>query len=102
VRDIRIFPNQLAELLNDEQQVVGKHLYKLGISSERTAKVLVPVRTGRLRSSITTALRKDSRGLYAEIGSNVHYARWVEEGTRHQRPQPYLRPAVDEVLRNER
>lgn len=52
------------------------------------------VRTGRLRSSISHVLGRDAEGLYADIGSNVEYAGWVELGTRRSRPYPYLRPAL--------
>lgn len=52
------------------------------------------VRSGRLRSSISHRLGKDAEGLYADIGSNVEYAGFVELGTRRSRPYPYLRPAL--------
>lgn len=52
------------------------------------------VRTGRLRASISHAIGKDEQGLYADVGSNVEYAGFVELGTRRNRPYPYLRPAL--------
>lgn len=60
------------------------------ISIENEAKRLSPVDTGRLRSSIT----HDSDQTGAVIGTNVEYAGFVELGTRHQTPQPYLRPGL--------
>jgi HK97 gp10 family phage protein len=53
------------------------------------------VRTGRLRSSITWQLGRDGLGLYADIGSSVAYARFVEVGTDRMAARPYLRPALN-------
>ena len=61
---------------------------------ERDAKILCPVDTGRLRSSITHEIK----GLTGMVGSNVEYARAVELGSEdpafNRAPQPYLRPAL--------
>ena len=56
------------------------------------AKLRAPVDTGQLRASIQHQVQED----YADIGTNVEYAASVEFGTARQRPQPYLRPALDE------
>lgn len=52
------------------------------------------VRTGRLRASITWRLGKDTVGLYADVGSAVLYAPYVELGTSRMAARPYLRPAL--------
>lgn len=52
------------------------------------AKLRVPVRTGRLRSSI----RKMKPGFW---GSDVEYAIFVEVGTHKMSAQSYLRSAAD-------
>jgi len=61
---------------------------------ERDAKILCPVDTGRLRSSITHEIE----GTTGRVGSNVEYARVVELGGIelgiNRAPQPYLRPAL--------
>lgn len=44
---------------------------------ERQAKELVPVKTGKLRSSINTS----GGGLSYEIGTNVEYSAYIEDGT---------------------
>jgi len=56
-----------------------------------TAQFLTPVDTGRLRASIE--YRADEEKVV--IGSNVEYALYVEKGTRKQKAQPYLTPAVE-------
>lgn len=68
-------------------------LQRLAIRVQNEARKLAPVDTGRLRSSIQHTMGRDSRGPYAEVGTNVHYARHVEFGTVHSPAQPYLRPA---------
>jgi HK97 gp10 family phage protein len=65
-----------------------------GLAMETNAKPLCPVRTGNLRNSITHA--SDERT--AIVGTNVEYAPYVELGTRRQKAQPYLVPAVKEHL----
>ena len=57
---------------------------------ERTAKQMVPVKTGTLKRSITHIIQKTK----AIIGSNLNYAPWIEMGTTNQSAQPYLRPAL--------
>lgn len=52
------------------------------------------VRTGRLRSSISWRVLADASGVYADIGTNVEYAAYVELGTERMAPRPYLRPAL--------
>lgn len=69
-------------------------LTKIGLVAEGYAKRLCPVRTGRLRNSITFFTDDDT----VTIGTNVEYAQCVEEGTSKQKAQPYLRPAVENHL----
>jgi hypothetical protein len=47
-----------------------------------------------LRASISWRLGEDAEGLYADIGSNVEYAYWVEMGSDRMSARPYLRPAL--------
>lgn len=55
------------------------------------ARANAPVDTGRLRSSIQA--RATETG--AEVVVGVEYGQFVELGTKDQRPQPYLTPAVE-------
>lgn len=52
-------------------------------------------RTGRLIGSITWRLGADSLGPYADVGSAVFYAPFVELGTSRMKARPYLRPALE-------
>jgi len=52
------------------------------------------VRTGRLRGSITWRIGADSHSPYADIGSAVFYAPFVELGTSRMAARPFLRPAL--------
>jgi hypothetical protein len=96
---------------------VIKGLVKTAIQIEDQAvsNATDSVRTGRLRGSITWAIRNqgshprapaDTRDAVskphdkytAHVGTNVEYAPYVEYGTvRFPSGKPYLRPAVDTV-----
>jgi HK97 gp10 family phage protein len=61
------------------------------------AKILCPVDTGNLRDSIKILEeRKDE----IDIGSEADYANFIEFGTRNMVAQPYLRPALDLIVNN--
>jgi HK97 gp10 family phage protein len=69
-------------------------LTAIGLTAESYAKRDCPVDTGRLRNSITNAVRVDEKAVY--IGSNVSYAAFVELGTSRMKARPYLKPAATE------
>lgn len=63
---------------------------------ERDAKIFCPVDTGRLRASISHRIVKENTLIYAECGTNVHYAPYVEFGLvskPNYHPRSYLTPA---------
>ena len=76
-----------------------------GEKAESYAKALCPVDTGNLRNSITHF----QQGEDEYVATNVHYAPYVELGTRRMKtPRPYLKPAAEDhaaeykaVLENE-
>ncbi len=69
---------------------------KMCINLEKAAKIVeelaildVPVKTGKLRSSIRHEVDKNERIAY--IGSDIYYSGYVEQGTVKMAARPYLR-----------
>jgi len=69
-------------------------LTPIALAVEAEAKVRCPVRTGNLRNSIHTWVEGPRQ---VAVGTFVHYAPYVEFGTRRMAARPYLRPAADAV-----
>lgn len=91
---VRIYHDRVNQLLTGPTGPVAKDLARRAIKVDRTAKQLCPYLSGRLRSSINWQLGTDNRGLFATIGTDVHYAPYVELGTSRMAAQPFLRPAL--------
>lgn len=104
---VRMILNEHAieQLLRDPDGMVADDLKRRAINVESQAKLNASGRpgpnvdTGRLRSSITWELVHRPGGeLVARIGSNVEYARYVEEGGDPAGSRgpgyPYLVPAL--------
>jgi len=91
--------DELQKFLKDLQKAdsatrkkAGDIMLETAVNIDKNAKEYVPVKTGRLRSSIRhSQLTQDN--LNHVIKTDVSYAAFVEKGTSKQRPQPYLRPA---------
>ena len=111
------------DVLNEMEKKAEKALMSVGLEAEGDAKLEIEsdprrVDTGRLRNSITWAtqsnhsepantsgdganeVRAEDRCPNAEdgrsvlIGTNVEYAVYVHEGTKHSDPNMFLRNAV--------
>lgn len=67
---------------------IKRLLERWAITVESEAKRGAPVDTGRLRASITHRLDAAPVPLFAEVGTNVTYARPVHEGRRAGARQP--------------
>lgn len=70
-------------------------IQKTCADTKSDAQLLVPVDTGALRSSITYETRFTRFGATGEVGPTQDYGGYVELGTSHMGPQPYMRPAFD-------
>lgn len=55
------------------------------------AKVMSPIKTGKLRESMDKSVDKTS----ASVGTDVEYGKFVHEGTRKQTANPFLRKAAE-------
>lgn len=64
------------------------------LAIERDAKINAPVDTGNLRNSIRMVDEVPLDGK-AEVVVGAEYGLYVERGTRYNRAQPFLKPAVD-------
>lgn len=91
----------LTRLLESPEGEVALDLLRRATNVESAAKTFASgtgggpnVQTGRLRASIRSQLDRDHRGLVARIGSNVEYARYVEEGTGPHRIVPRVKKAL--------
>lgn len=91
----------LRALLKGRNGPVARDLARRAIKVESAAKRYASgrpgpnVQTGRLRGSITWAIGTDGGGLYADVGTNVFYAPFVELGTSRAPAYPFLGPALD-------
>lgn len=94
------------EILEALGEQLGQALIAVGMTAESNAKQEVTravydtpesksgyVRTGRLRNSISWAVDTEAHDVY--IGSNVHYAPYVELGTSKMAARPFLKPAAE-------
>ena len=78
-------------------------LLACAIQVQGQARLLTPVKTGRLRNSIGYVTKNNKDGDLkttvgtdeAIIGTNVEYAACVELGTIYQAPKSYLRAGLD-------
>lgn len=110
------------EVLKAKEEDIEKALETIGRVAERYAKELCPVDTGNLRNSITHEVDMSDNSV--AIGTNVEYAPYLEFGTgiyaegggrptpwwyqdpktgewiftHGNKPQPYIRPAIDNHL----
>lgn len=94
IRASVIVYNNFDKVAKQLPKKVGQVVRKTAKWIETRAKVLCPVDTGFLRSSI----QSEAQGLYrSAVNVGADYAAYVEFGTLGHPPQPYLNPAVDQA-----
>lgn len=74
---------KLLDAMDDDvlRTPIRKLLQKSAFEVEKEAKKRAPVDTGLLRSSITTSIDFRPVPTFASVGTNVHYAPYMEFGT---------------------
>ena len=77
------------------RQKVRTAIRKTCADTARDAKMIVPVDTGALRTSIGYETKTTAAGMEGEVGPTQDYGLFVEMGTSRMGPQPYMRPAFD-------
>ena len=75
--------------IDDVKRVVKQNGASLQVEAQRRC----PVDTGTLKASI--GLNVKDNGMTAEVEPTMHYAPYVEYGTRYMSAQPYVRPALE-------
>jgi len=83
--------NKFPEIQKQLPKALQEVCLEIAQSVQADAKSTVPVRTGRLRDSITAEEIKDGAVVYTEL----HYAPVVEYGGHGSPPRPYLTPAAE-------
>ena len=86
--------DRCVELSQVLQQRAALAVRKAAADIEATAKTLVAVDTGFLKSSILTTPVDEHT---IDVGPHTDYAIYQEFGTRFQYPHPYMGPAADAV-----
>lgn len=98
----------LRRVLQGPSGPVARDLARRAVRVESAAKILLndsypPAslpgdpphkRTARLQTSISWRLGEDSEGLYAAIGTDLPYGKYLELGTDRIEPRPFLKPAL--------
>lgn len=90
-----LFEN-LKKLEEKSNQAIVMSMKKATVKAVSEAKKLCPVKTGRLRSSITGETRQEKNEVFGIVGTNVEYAPPVEYGTSRMRAKPYLFPGIQQ------
>lgn len=67
-----------------------------GEAAYTNARATAAVDTGYMRS--TVYVKYDADGLGFELGATAKYTQYVEYGTAHMAPQPFLTPAFDQAV----
>ena len=94
---VRVTLEGVDRLLAESRRIGGdverkalRAMHTAVLDTERDTKLAAPVDTGRLRASYHSSL--DARG--GTVGTSVHYAPYLEYGTRYMAARPHLFPAA--------
>lgn len=85
----------LSRASDEVKASAGKAVVDTILHVQNTAKDFAPVRTGGLRDSISSEIRKESGVIVGETGPTANHGRFVEWGTSKDAPQAFMGPAMD-------
>lgn len=79
-RDLSKLERNLKRMLQENRKDVVRIVQGAGLVAETVSARSAPVDTGRLRQSIRKV--SDDNGLTAKVYTNVHYAKYQNDGTK--------------------
>ena len=82
------------DVQNKSKELLIKTFQRSMVEIQNLAKMKAPVDTGNLRNSIQLNIITDTEII---ITSFANYSAFIEYGTIYMQPQPFMRPAIDEV-----
>lgn len=82
------------DIQNKSEELLVKTFQRSMLQVQNLAKIKAPVDTGNLRNSIQLDIVTDTQII---ITSYANYSAYIEYGTVYMQPQPFIRPAIDEV-----
>ena len=94
--DLRRLALALAEVGPVAEAAVRAIIRIGGRTAYTDARARAPVRTGYMQS--TVYVKYDTDGLGFELGATADYTAFVEYGTVHMSPQPFIVPAFEQSV----
>lgn len=92
--EIKILSNRLPSMDLRMRRAVANVVKSTALQCEAKAKVKAPVSTGALSNSIQAQPETE---LSWTVGPAMDYGIYVEYGTVHMAPRPYMTPAAEEL-----
>lgn len=92
---LQVVFNHSASVAKQIDKQVADIIQRATYAVEADAKKRAPVDTGALRNSIQSSFPSAKTGV---VSAGVEYAPYVEFGTIHNRPQPFLLPSLRAVM----
>lgn len=97
---VNLDQNALDRLYRDPTSVYGEvFLTRTGNQIVNAAKVRANVDTGLMRSTIQFRISPTARPPVGEVVARTKYAKFVHDGTRFYRGNPFLLEAARDVIR---
>ena len=99
VASVQFIPNPALQAEWNASPEAEVMMLGIGARVKTAAQANAPVDTGALRASIYYDTGESDYGnAMVVIGTTIRYGGFVEYGTYKMAAQPYLRPALDEVI----